>query len=140
MTYRLLLLPALVGTLTFSMLPAHVAAFTVTPGKWQFDYESTSPMSPEPQKKTETECVKEAEWDPMESIGKSSHCKVSNVTHDSTSFSASVSCGRGKGNTPMTGSMQYTSTSTAMTGRTAFKGEGYDMEMKTNGTRLGECD
>ena len=140
MTYRLFFLSALVGALILFLIPAHVAAFTVTPGKWQFDYESTSPMSPEPQKKTETECIKEVEWDPMESIGKSSHCKVSNVKQDSTSFSGNVSCGRGKGNAPMTGSMKYTSTSTAMTGRTAFKGEGYDMEMKTNGKRLGECD
>ena len=40
----------------------------------------------------------------------------------------------------MTGTMEYTSSGTAMTGLTVFKGEGYDMEMRTTGKHLGECE
>jgi hypothetical protein len=139
MPYRVLFSALIIGY-AVCLVPAGSEAFSITPGKWQFDYENTSPFSPQPQKKTETQCVKETDWDPVKSMSDSGHCQVSNVKHDSSSFSGNVTCARGKGNAPMTGSMQYTSTNTAMTGHTAFKGEGYDMEMKTNGKRLGECD
>jgi hypothetical protein len=140
MTQRLFFLLALVGTLLLSTISAHVAAFTVTPGKWQFDYRSRSSFSPQPQEKTETQCVKETDWDPSKSIANSGNCQVSGVTHDSTSFKGNVSCSRGKGMPPMTGSMEYTSTGSTMTGRTLFKGEEYSMEMNTTGKHLGECD
>lgn len=124
----------------FQTLPAHVEAFDITPGKWRFEYESRASFQPQPQTRTDTQCVTEPNWDPTASITKSSDCRLSNTAQDTTSFSGTLTCSRGQGNPPMTGSISYTSTGTSLTGRTAFKGEGYEMEMKTSGTRIGECD
>ncbi len=126
--------------LGFQIIPADVHAFQVTPGKWQFEYESRASFEPQPQKRMDIQCVKDSSWDPAASIAKSGHCQLHNVRQDRTSFSATVTCGRGAGNPPMTGSMTYSSTGTTMTSRTVFKGEGYDMEMQTRGKWLGACD
>ena len=125
----------------FALLrPLAAEALSLTQGKWQFVYESTSPFSPEPQKKTEVQCVTETDWDPVKSVAGSGHCKITNVSHDSSAFKGNVSCNRGQGNPPMTGTMEYTSSGTSMAGLTVFKGEGYNMEMRTTGKRLGECE
>ena len=134
------LFSALVIGCFLSMISATSEAFSITPGKWQFDYRSRSSFSQQPQEKTETPCVKETDWDPVKSISGSGNCQVSDIKHDSTSFKGEVSCSRGKGVPPMTGSMEYTSTGSTMTGRTVFKGEGYSMEMHTTGKHLGECE
>ena len=134
-----LLLTVLVGV-GLQTLPAHVEAFDITPGKWRFEYESRASFQPQPQKRTDTQCVTDPNWDPAASVAKSSHCQLSDIEQDATSFSGTLTCGRGQGNSPMTGSMTYTSTGTSLTGRTAFTGEGYEMEMQTSGTRIGECD
>ena len=138
MRYHLIFV-VLVG-LGFQTVPVHVQAFDLTPGKWRFEYESQASFQPQPQKTTNTQCVKDPNWDPAASIAKSGRCQLSNIEQDRTSFNGTVTCGRGAGNSPMAGSMTYTSTGTTMTGRTAFKGEGYDMEMRTSGSRIGECD
>lgn len=134
------LLFVVLAGLGFPTVPAHVQAFEITPGKWRFEYESRASFQTQPQKRTDTQCVKDSNWDPAASIAKSGHCQLRNIRQDNTSFSGTVTCGRGTGNPLMAGSMTYTSTGTTMTGRTAFKGEGYDMEMRTSGKRLGECD
>ena len=128
----------LIGCILLSPLEAQ--ALSLTQGKWQFVYESTSPFSPQPQKNTDVQCVTATDWDPAQSVAGSGHCKITNVTHDSSAFKGTVSCSRGQGNPPMTGTMEYTSSGTAMTGLTVFKGEGYDMEMRTTGKHLGECE
>lgn len=139
MPYRVLFSALIVGYV-LCLVPAGSEAFSITPGKWQFDYENTSPFSPQPQKKTETQCVKETDWDPVKSMSNSGHCQVSNVKHDSSSFSGNVTCARGKDMPPMTGHMEYTSNSSTLTGRTTFTDDQYSMEMKTTGKHLGACD
>lgn len=140
MIHHFFSLSALVAAILFCMIPATALAFDVTPGKWQFDYRSLSSFIPQPQEKTETQCVKETEWDPSVSIANSGNCHVREVKQDSTSYKGNLSCSRGEGMPPMTGSMEYTSTGSTMTGRTLFKGDEYSMEMNTTGKHLGECD
>ena len=94
----------------FQTLPAHVEAFDITPGKWRFEYESRASFQPQPQTRTDTQCVTEPNWDPTASITKSGDCRLSNIAQDTTSFSGTLTCSRGQGNPPMTGSISYTST------------------------------
>ena len=134
------LLFVVLTSLGFQTVPTHVQAFEITPGKWRFEYESRASFQPQPQKQTDTQCVQDSNWDPAASVAKSGHCQLHNIRRDTTSFSGTLTCSRGAGNLPMTGSMTYTSTGTTLTGRTSFDGEGYNMEMRTSGKRLGECD
>ena len=75
--------------------PLEAQALSLTQGKWQFVYESTSPFSPQPQKNTDVQCVTATDWDPAQSVAGSGHCKITNVTHDSRAFKGTVSCSRG---------------------------------------------
>ena len=134
------LLCIVLAGLGFQTVPTCIHAFDITPGKWQFEYEGRASFQPQPQRRTDIQCVTDSNWDPTASIAKSDHCQLQDIRQDKTSFSGTVTCSRGAGNPPMTGSMSYTSTGTSLTGRTAFTGQDYDMEMRTSGTRLGECD
>ena len=70
-------------------------------------------FSPSHRSETDTQCVTEPNWDPTASITKSGDCRLSNTAQDTTSFSGTLTCSRGQGNPPMTGSISYTSTGTS---------------------------
>jgi hypothetical protein len=136
--FVLLVLFASVSVLAIPALNAET--LSITPGKWRMETVTTSSMAPQPQTETEIECIEETGWDPVKDLADGGDCQLSNVNQTSTSFSANMSCQMAPGMPPMTGSMEYTTSGTTMSGKYSAKMGQYAMQGTSTGERLGDYD
>lgn len=129
--------------------PARADGLNVTPGKWEFETKSVTPMATGPSSQSETRCItsEEAKEDPLAAMVKEDRCKVLSRTKTGDSVSFEVECdGDPKMKMKMRGKGSFTASGDSASGRMDVAMDMPQMASKMtmtqtwSGKRLGECD
>jgi hypothetical protein len=135
---------AALGCALLIMPLADAATLTVKAGKWRITATINSSFFPQPQTKTVTECLQQAEVDPIEMFKGDDNCRASNVQQNGNSISWDMACKGGKLMPTMTGTARYTSLGETMEGYVrvegSLRGQKFSMETTSTGSYLGACD
>ena len=109
-------------------------------GKWHITTTISSPSLPQPRFTTQTRCVDEPEVAPFEEFVKDEGCRLHDVKQEGGKLTARLSCGSGEGVKPMSGTLEYSVTETAMNSRMRFESRDFSQTIRAVGRHLGECD
>ena len=115
----------------------------MTPGMWEMTMTINMSMMPEPQTKTQMECIEEEEFTPQDfNNAQKSPCELSDIEVDGNTMSWGVSCPGPSGS--MTGNWVFTSDGDTVEGTGEMKanmgGKPVEMNMDWTGKHVGDCD
>jgi hypothetical protein len=132
-----ILLPILLAT---ASLP--LAAQTMQPGEWQFTSTLTSPVLPQPQSVTVTQCISKADADDPTRFSprdQAADCEVTPGSRTPDSYSWAVACP--KQGMRGTGKAHFASVTieSEIQISVEIQGQKMDMVSRTSGRRLGPC-
>ena len=116
----------------------------IKPGKWEFMTTTTMPMMPQPQTRTNTECITEEQADPLKEMTGDSSCTIKDKSVTGSTLKWKMSCKDPHGGAAMDGSGELTSQDNTVEGAMEMTMQmgGQSMTLKTawKGKRLGDCD
>jgi hypothetical protein len=130
--------------LNLSIAPA-VQALEIPAGKWGMNSETLTPMSAEPIKEYNEECIEE-DFDPAQMLANSdlgTQCQVLPTVDTDSEFNSNISCDMGQAGSSA-GTMRITVDGNEARGEMqmsiAVAGQVMEMRNTWTGERLGACD
>jgi hypothetical protein len=122
---------------------AQTAAFELHPGQWEIASTTSSPVLPQPQRQTLSECIKEkTAQEILGTLTEKDICSIRSHEESTDRMEWTMEC-RQKGSPPMSGNGRIISHGDTFDGEMNVSMQVGDEEMKFqtkwNGKRVGEC-
>lgn len=115
----------------------------VVPGNYSITTTTRSNMKPNPEIRTEDQCIEDTSYNPSKFMSADDGCTASNIKKEGNNITFDIKCDPGKGMPNLTGIGEARATSSTINSHYkmagTFQGTDISFDSKSEGKRTGDC-